>query len=555
MKNIKVNQKKIFFNLYIFAILIIRLFLATGVGTWTTTYNQYDDGMMIKNSTNLLAGKWLGTFDQYILAKGITFPAYLALIHKIGLPYLFANVLFCFAASLFFIIVIRKIVPNRFALASIYTVLMFNPVATACWTFQRVYRDSIYSYLVLLLFSCIIAIYLNRNSSVSKIILYSLGAGFFLSAVWLAREDSPWVMPFVALALIITAVSTFLKRNINIKQKIMKSLALTIVPFFLIISILTVSTINYKYYGIFMTNEYTGGYLPKLFKVLTIIKPDTWIANVPIPQSTREKAYEVSPTFAKLKPVLEKHPFVVNENYNASCSMLAWAVIDSVQWSGRKDAISSQEFYKKSYEEINAAIKSGKLQTRGGYLFMFESPWNNRYIKPLIKSLGETLRMTIHMSAYQDTPISSYNIISGGTKEQVEHVEYLTNWHGYYKGEKIPSKQNKIIVINDISKIYYFLNPFFFAIGLLCYIYIILRFIVGIRKKKFVLGDELLILTGLFLSYFLRLLLISYTDVCSTFMKYVMYLAPSYWLMLLATFVSIFVALNDIKNRRKNARA
>lgn len=555
MKNIKVNKKKIFFNLYILAILIIRLFLATGAGIWATTYNQYDDGMMIKNANNLLDGKWLGTFDQYILAKGITFPAYVALIHKLGIPYLFANVLFCFAASLFFIIVIHKIVPNRFALASIYTVLMLNPVATACWTFQRVYRDSIYSYLVLLLFSCIIAIYLNRNSSVSKITLYSLGAGFFLSAVWLTREDSPWVVPFVALALIITVISIFLNHNIKMKQKIIKSLSLIIIPFLLIISIFTVSIINYNHYGVFMTNEYTGGYLPKLFKVLTIIKPDTWIPNVPIPQSTREKAYEVSPTFAKLKPVLEKHPFVVNANYNASCSMLAWAVIDSVQWSGRKDAISSQEFYKKSYEEINAAIKAGKLQTRGGYIFMFESPWDNRYIKPLIKSLGDTLRMTIHMSAYQHKPISSYNIVSGGTKAQVEHVEYLTNWHGYYKGEKIPTRQTKLNIVNDIDKIYYILNPFFFAVGLLCYMYITLRFMFSIRRKKFIMGDAWLILTALFLSYFLRLLLISYTDVCSIFMKYVMYLAPSYWLMLLATFVSIFVALNDIKKRHIKAKS
>jgi hypothetical protein len=572
MKIKKYFSRKNIFIFYLFIILLIRLILATGVRVWAFSDNHYDDGMMLKDASNFISSGWLGSFDQYTLAKGITFPLYLSLIHKIGLPFLFGNVLLCFVASLTFIMAIKKIIPNNNALAIIYTILMFNPIASASWTFQRVYRDSIYSYLVVILFSLIISIYLNRDSTIRKLLLLNLSSGFFLSSVWLAREDSPWVAPFVFVALIITACSIFFSQQY--KQKLKKLIILTITPIFLVVSILTVSTINYVHYGVFATNEYTGGYLPDLFKALTIIQPDKWMAQVPIPESTREKAYEVSPTFAKLKPVLEKHPFVVNTGGNASCSMLAWAIIDSVEWYGLKDGKSSQQFYKQSAQEINTAIREGKLKTRGGYIFMFESPWDNRYIKPLIKSFGETLSMTIQMGQYYNSrnipfdsksnltmtmqtsqtknvniPLSARNITNYGNYSQVKQLENITNSLSYHQGEPIPKRETKLNVMNYISYIYYKFNPLFFFIGTLCYLYISLRFIFSIRKKKYFLGNEWVIMTGLLLSYLLRLLLISYTDVCSIFMKYSMYLAPSYWLVLMFTFASIFIATRDILKR------
>lgn len=538
-----INKRNIFI-VYILVVLLMRLYLATGVRVWAFSDNPYDDGMMIKDAANLIANNWLGLFDQYTLAKGITFPFYLFLLNKVGIPFHFANVIMCFIASLSFVMVIRKIIQNKGALAVIYTILMFNPIASASWTFQRAYRDSIYSYLIVILFSLIIAIYLNRRENVSKIFLYSIGAGFFLSATWLAREDSPWVVPFVAVALIITIFFILFDKQLN--KKIRRIMTIAIIPIFLVGSIIVISTINYIHYGVFMTNEYTGGYLPKLFKELTIIQPDEWMPQVPIPKSTREKAYKVSPTFATLKPILENHGFVTMEKGNASCSMLAWAVIDSVQQSGRKDAVSSQEFYKKSAKEISDAISRGELPVRGGYLFMFESPWDNRYIKPLIKSLGETLRMTIHMSEYEKKPLSSENIASFGSDAQVRELEYITNELAYYKGEQIPKRQGKLDISNEISKVYYKVNPIIFVIGILAYLYITLRFLLNIRNKKYCLRDEWIILTGIFLSYFLRLLLISYTDVCSIFMKYPMYLAPCYWLILMATLTSIFIVIRDI---------
>lgn len=549
----KIFNKNTFFWAFILFMLLVKILLAMGLRTFAYAEDHYDDGMMIHGAVNLINYRWLGDYTQYTLAKGAAFPIYLMLIHHIGMPYLIANTLMCFASSLAFILVIRKIIPNRLVLCIFYVVLMFNPINFTAWTFNRVYRDSIYSYLVVLLFSFIIAIYLNRKGKISKIILYAVGAGFFLSAAWLAREDSAWVLPFVAAALILTGC--FVAFDKKVLHKARRLAALAIVPVFLVVSILAVSIANYRCYGVFATTELSGGSLPKLVKELSIIQPDQWMARSSIPESSRLKAYEVSPTFAKIKPTLEKHPFVVYANKNPSCQMLVWALLDSTEWFGKKDGWSSQKFYQKSADEIQDAINKGKIRTRGGYVHMFVSPWDNRYLYPLFRTFFVTTRMTVFMNNFDRTILNAGNSATSGSKEQVRQLEYVTNSLVYYKDEPIPARQNKIDLANKISMIYHKLNPFFSALGGMCYLYILLRFLLSIRSKKFILFDAWIITTGIYLSYVLRLLLISYTDISAEFSKYPMYLAAAYWLLPMAVFTSIFVAGKDILSLIMNSEA
>lgn len=542
----KFFNSKTIFTLYILLILFIKILFSTGLKVWAFGENHYDDGMMIRDAIKLIDYKWLGHFDQYTLAKGITFPLFLAFINKIGLPYLLSVVLLEFAASLSFVLVIRKLIPNRFLLAVLYTILMFNPISTYYWTLNRVYRDSIYSYLVIFLFSAVIALFLNRYEPVKKLILPGIGAGLSLSAVWLAREDSPWIIPFVGLALAVIVVSVLL--NKEIRQKSKRLLIVAFVPVILIVNILGVSAINYFAYGVFATNEFTGGSLPALIKELQSIQPDTWMAKVPVPKSTREKAYAVSPTFAKLKPVLENHAFVAAAKGNPTCDMFAWAVVDSVQFAGITDGRASQEFYKKSAEEIQAAVNKGELKTRGGYISVFESPWDSRYITPLFETLKDTIHMTVYLQsdkAAGNGQLYAKNMNSSGSEAQIRDIEKVTNNLTYYTSQEIPTRQKKVDLINKITDIYSKLNPFFTVVGLICYLYLFARLLLSIRSKKFIHFEAWLILTGLYLSYLLRLLLISYSNVSCNYMLYPMYFGPCYWLIVMATFTGILITVKD----------
>lgn len=543
----KAINPKCVFRAYVVLLVIVKMILTAGIRVWATVDSPYDDGMMIQDATNLINHKWLGNFNQYTLAKGIAYPLYVSVMSKFGVPLLLSIVLLSFAACLTFTLVMRKLISNRLLLALLYTVLMFNPMSTYFWTFNRVYRDSVYSYFVIFLFAFLIAIFLNRFGSLRKTVLLGIGSGLSLAAVWLAREDSPWVAPFVAVALLITVAGILLHKDLQ--HKIKRLLALAVTPVILAIAVLGVSFINDRFYGVFLTNEFTGGALPSLIKELQSIKPDTWSPHVPIPKSTREKAYSVSPTFAKVEPYLENHGFVVQAGGNPTCDLFVWAMVDSVQQSGITDGRSSQEFYQKSAQEIHKAAQNGQLKTRGGFISVFLSPWDSRYIRPFLVSLKSSVRMTVLFQDYNGQMLQTTNSVSSGSESQIRQLEQITGNLAFYKNEDIPNRQGKINFLNAITSVYAKCNPVLIIAGLLGYLYLSFRFLLNRRAKKSVLFEEWVILTGLWLSCLLRLILISYSNASCNFVLYPMYLAPAYWLMTMASFSGLLITCTDIFKR------
>lgn len=535
------NRKRLYY-FYIIGVLFIKLFLVSPLRIFAITNASYDDAMMVNHANSLLSFNWLGQYSQLTLSKGIVFPIYLSVLHKLSISYLLANNLLCFFTALFFIVVVSKMIRSRILLAALYTILMFNPITYAVGTYQRVYRDSIYQYLVILLFSFIIAIYLNKENSIKKLLLYSMGSSIFLCLVWFAREDSLWVIPFVAAALIISAC--FVIFNKKTTKKAFRLLCI-VLPILTLLGCHTIiAATNYKYYGVFITNDYIEGNFPKAYKALSLVKPVDWQATVPVTKLTREKIYAVSPSFAKLKPYLEKNPIETLTKGNADGGHFPWALRDSVSLAGIKDAKSQQIFYQKLANEINNAVASGKLEGRSGYIFTFVSPWDNRYLNPLKDSFNQSMDMVINFKDISFTPLNST-----GNNSSVKNFELITNSPAYYVSDKI-SFSKKLNIISYIANFYTKCNVFFSLIGMICYCYITVKLVSSLKSKKYLLFDEWVILTGLILSFLIRLILTSYTSVSSFPANNYMYLAVAYWIILIFAFSSIFITVKDINKYR-----
>ena len=532
-----VNGKRLYY-FYIVCVLFIKLFLVSPLRIFAITNASYDDAMMVNNANSLLSFNWLGQYSQFTLAKGIVFPIYLTVLHKFSISYLLANNLLCFLAALSFVIVISKMIRSRILLAAMYTVLMFNPITYAAATYQRVYRDSIYQYLVILLFSFIVAVYFNKENSIKRLLFYSLGSSIFLPLVWFTREDSLWVIPFVGAALVISAC--FVIFNKKTTKKALRLLCMVLPILTLLGSHTIIANINYKYYGVFITNDYIEGNFPKAYKALSLVKPVDWQATVPVTKLTREKIYAVSPSFAKLKPYLEKSPFETSIQGNANGGAFPWALRDSVSEAGIKDAKSQQIFYQKLANEINNAVANGKLEGRSGYIFTFVSPWDNRYLFPLKDSFNQAMNMVINFEGISLTPLNST-----GNNSSVKNFELITNSPAYYASDKIFFSK-KLNIISNVSSFYTKCNSFFFIIGMLGYCYITIKFVWSLKLKKYLLFDEWIILTGLIMSFLIRLILTSYTSVSSFSANNYMYLAVAYWIILIFTFLSIFITAKDI---------
>lgn len=532
-----INKKKLYY-FYILCVLIIKLILVSPIRIFANSSAFYDDAMLVNHANSLLSYLWLGQYNEITLAKGIVFPIYLTVLHQFSIPYLIGNTLLCFCTALFFIIVASKLIKSKIILATIYTILMFNPITYASATYSRVYRDSIYQYLVIILFSFIVAVYLSKEKSVKRLLFYCVGSGIFLSLVWFTREDSLWVIPFVGAALIISACFIIFNKQTTKRALRLSCLALPIL--ILLICHTTIAAINYKYYGVFITNDYLEGNFPKAYKALSLVKPVDWQASVPVTKLTREKIYAVSPSFMKLKPYLENNHFETSLMGNANGGAFPWALRDTVTQAGITDAKSQQIFYQKLADEINIALTSGKLESRSGYIFTFVSPWDNRYLMPLQNSFSQALDMVINFKGMSFTSLNSI-----GDNASIRYFELITNNHAYYASDQIlPS--GKLNILSSFSRYYSKCSFPFFILGMLCYCYISLRLILSLKSKKYLLFNEWVILTGFMLSLLLRLLLTSYTSISSFPANNYMYLAVAYWIVLIFTSLSVSIVIDDI---------
>lgn len=167
----------------------------------------------------------------------------------------------------------------------------------------RVYRDGIYTSLIIFLIAFTIGLFFNRKENFKKVILYQIGLGLTVSAIYLCREEFIWVVPYLIGTVIITI--WYILKDKEFKDKLKKILTYLIPTSIFILSIITIMCLNYKYYGVFELNQYWGKEFKEAYGALTRIKVNEEKKKVPITREALSIGYEISPTFAELKEYLE----------------------------------------------------------------------------------------------------------------------------------------------------------------------------------------------------------------------------------------------------------
>src|SRR5574337_1244126 len=78
---------------------LLKLLLVTGQGL-TAMYLPHDDLLFLLHARDLEAFKWLGSYNNLTLAKGMFYPLWIAVVQAVGLPLLIAqHVLYIFACA------------------------------------------------------------------------------------------------------------------------------------------------------------------------------------------------------------------------------------------------------------------------------------------------------------------------------------------------------------------------------------------------------------------------------------------------------------------------
>lgn len=551
MKKIIQNVKK---NKLIYILIIISIIkiLIVQVQPLNAKYAmKYDDQLMVNLANNIIEGKWLGEYSKNTLIKGVFTPLFMVFINILHIPFLLGKEIFYSISCILFINVLKKKIKNTKILIIMFIALLFNPVEYSS-ELCRVYRDGIYTALIMYLITAVLGIYLSRNEETKKQIKYYIGLGLSFSAIYLCREENIWLAPFLIGSTIIILINIFTNREL--KNKIQR-ICLYLIPIFItLISINTICFINYKYYGVYTLNQYWGKEFKEAYGALTRVIPEEQKIRVPVTNETMDKIYEVSPKFAELREFFEgekgkswsncgeKNENEINGGY------FHWALMEAVESKGYyKDAKTANNYYKQLAEEINKACDEGHLNGRDKKRVSNTCYFTLHDIISVIKEIPHTIK---YQYRYEEVSIEMKQsaILLKNHEEIKKRFENIT-LQGETNVIKYEKKINniRINILLLIKKIYEFLNPYLFYISIAFFIIFIIYNIKNIIEVK----EEVLILLGLLTIYVSRIFIITFTK---TLMYEealnVSYLSSIYNIQILFALLTIQFLIKGVK--RKN---
>jgi hypothetical protein len=393
-KEIKISwlsyHNLLFFGIYTFAVFLNLKFRAN-IPAHAGFYSPHDDTLGVRVAKNILDGKWLGAWDNLILAKPPGYSIYLwfAQIFPVEIV-VFNQVIVCVIAYIFSRLLYSIFLKhNKYGeviafFAFIY--LIFNPYLFSV-EMSRVYRTSahaifILGFLVLVfsLFNCIHRFQsdaLTIGDFTKKIRLHTIGLALLYSLLILLRSESYWILVSTALIGFIFSYLSYLQiSKSRIKAKQFRNLA----PSLLILATLTylvpislIGQINNTKYGSSLIENYYSGNFAKAIKDWQRVEegkdPRPYIV---VSNEQRSSVYEVSRNAALLKPYLDLSP---GESWlgqacdsplqlcDNSGPWFPWFLRDAVITAGLvNNEKEFQNFFKQISIDIKDACAVGKLE-------------------------------------------------------------------------------------------------------------------------------------------------------------------------------------------------
>ena len=180
-------------------------------------------------------------------------------------------------------------------------------------------------------------------------------SGFSLAWCILCREDGQWLYIYIFCCVIAIYVYKFITEKRFYKEFI-KELLCAVLAYAIVV--LPVCYMNYSRYGTFTLDEYNSGYYADAYGAISRLHGYEGNTQVVIPYSEREKLYEYSPAFARLKPYLDGgdprfEPWKIADN-DYRTGYFSFNLRDAIKARGYyEDARSTNAYLKQLADEVN----------------------------------------------------------------------------------------------------------------------------------------------------------------------------------------------------------
>lgn len=331
---------------------------------------SHDDGLYMSLGWYLSQGEWLGPFGQLTLVKGPGYPAFLAAGHWLGIPVSLAHALFTASAISFFVCVSHRFMRSYALSALLFVLLLWNPKSFSD-DILRVVRDQIY-YGQLLVFVAAFGYALFGAPTRNVRVAFGAVAGGFLGWLWFTREEGSWLIPFIALLVAVATVRGYWLKRFRPLVTVLIATGLTFGAVDL-----GVRTVNWRVYKKFVGLDTKEANFEEALRQIHGVRSGGVKAHVSVTRAARERIYEVSPTFAELKDLLDgpigsgwsTHSchFYPDTCGDIGSGWFVWALRDAAAAKGKFASPAAESaFFGRIAREISAACARRDLECSPG---------------------------------------------------------------------------------------------------------------------------------------------------------------------------------------------
>lgn len=443
------------------------------------TFTPHDDYLFVRLAKNILAGEWLGPYDQITLIKGPVYPLFIAFSHHTGLPLLTAqHLVYCLFAILA-VVALRPLIKSRWVLMAIFFLILFNPFTYTYPGTGRAFRFGLSMPLVLGVFSAMCGILLRCNWSLGKQLSWAATFGLTFSLLWYTREEGIWLLPSLAL---FGLYYLFLQKEGPGLIRLKRIGCMFLIGGVFVCFTSTFSYLNNKYYGAPHIVELKSPEFEAALGGLMNIDTKQMRRYVPVSGQAMEEAFRVSPAFMELRPYfIEKA-----KGPRWPESFFIWTFRDVVAKSGNSDSyVEALGFYGRIGQEIADACEAKELDC------VDRKPtirpiWYKEYNTMVPEYFWLIFRQAISFSFYNVNDHEYVRWFTNARGEMIEDYRFVTRENlvpGHQEQmDLVPEYYMDMIVekfriLNDIAGGYKFTTIYLFWAALGAHIFLAYRMI------------------------------------------------------------------------------
>ncbi|MCB4994759.1 hypothetical protein LGW00_02130 [Streptococcus mutans] len=538
-KNVAIKKSTLFYIILCF-IGIFRIALLRSAPWELDANTGYDDLLQLKNAISIASGNWLGKTYSYIsMTKNVGYPLFLALTQLLNIPYSVLYGLLISLSSFSFIKAIQPVVKSKKLLLLIFFVIIFTPINHGA--FYRIYRNALVPWVLLLIISSYIAIFIRRRNRLSLFLPWTILAFFSIMYFWTLREDSIWILPFILVAAITIIITIVILYKKDLHEILLRSVLVLLPLIGIVVSNVWVSAINYSYYGIWGVNDRSDTAAAKAMSLIYKIEDNqTTDSNVWASRKAFELAIKASPSLRTVgNTVLASYGLWAGKNTDIKGDIAQWAFRFGVEEEGyyHGNGKKTNALYKAIANELGEAFQKGRLKKRDGIYLSTQT--GAFHWKDISQSMTMSLDLTNKMFHFYNTNLSSgyidypnlteTELISyedmlntslprtndqlsavGITKTYSDYDVNLTSLSNHYQqlNASIFRRRNYYINFQEkLIKCYQVVSYFMFPLSFLAYLILIID---GFRHQ-FTANNlsKLIILSSLLLTGILNLFIVS----------------------------------------------